>query len=52
MIGLCDLPVLCGQGEKSGRLRAKEALKQMTKRIEVASAPVPLEEYAKHFDPL
>jgi len=24
----------------------------MTKRIEVARAPVPLEEYAKHFDPL
>ncbi len=24
----------------------------MTKRIEVAQAPVPLEEYAKHFDPL
>ncbi len=24
----------------------------MTKRIEVAPAPVPLEEYAKHFDPL
>jgi len=24
----------------------------MTKRIDVATAPVPLEEYAKHFDPL
>ncbi len=24
----------------------------MTKRIEVAKAPVPLEEYVKHFDPL
>ncbi len=24
----------------------------MTKRIEVARAPVPLEEYVEHFDPL
>jgi hypothetical protein len=29
-----------------------EAEKQMTKRIEVAQAPAPLEAYAEHFDPL
>ncbi len=29
----------------------EEAEKQMTKRIEVAQAPAPLEAYAKHFDP-
>jgi SRSO17 transposase len=33
-------------------MRAKEAWKKMTKRIEVARAPEPLEEYVKHFDPL
>jgi SRSO17 transposase len=31
---------------------AEEAEKKMTKRIEVARAPAPLEEYVKHFDPL
>ncbi len=46
------LPVLCGQREKCGRMRTKEAWKKMTKRIEVERAPAPLEEYAKHFDPL
>ncbi len=35
-----------------GRMRAEEAEKKMTKRIEVARAPVPLEEYVKHFDRL
>src|ERR1700726_556729 len=35
-----------------GKLRAEEAWKKMTKRIEVASAPVPLEAYVQHFDPL
>src|SRR5713226_8386846 len=33
-------------------MRAEEAWKKMTKRIEVAKAPSPLEEYVKHFDPL
>jgi SRSO17 transposase len=33
-------------------MRAEEAWKKMTKRIEVAQAPAPLEEYAKHFDRL
>src|SRR6266849_5775788 len=33
-------------------MRAEEAEKKMTKRIEVAEAPAPLEEYVKHFDPL
>src|SRR5512142_2941049 len=33
-------------------MRAKEAWKVMTKRLEVTPAPAPLEEYAKHFDPL
>ena len=33
-------------------MRAEEAWKKMTKRIEVASAPVPLEAYVQHFDPL
>ena len=33
-------------------MRAEEAEKKMTKRIEVARAPAPLEEYAKHFDAL
>jgi SRSO17 transposase len=33
-------------------MRAKEAWKKMTKRIEVEKAPAPLEEYAKHFDGL
>jgi SRSO17 transposase len=31
---------------------AEEAEKQMTNRIEVASAPEPLEGYVKHFDPV
>src|SRR5215467_14897672 len=31
-------------------MRAEEAEKKMTKRIEVAEAPAPLEEYVKHFD--
>src|SRR6266571_7824719 len=31
---------------------AEEAEKQMTKRLEVARAPAPLEEYVKHFDAL
>src|SRR6266566_9445115 len=44
--------VVCGQGGKCGRMRAKEAGKKMTKRIEVAAAPAPLEEYAQHFDGL
>jgi hypothetical protein len=35
-----------------GRMRAEEAEKKMTKRIEVARAPEPLEEYVKHFDAL
>jgi hypothetical protein len=33
-------------------MRAKEAEKKMTKRIEVARAPAPLEAYVKHFDAL
>src|SRR6266849_3860987 len=33
-------------------MRAKEAEKKMTKRIDVAQAPAPLEAYAKHFDAL
>ena len=33
-------------------MRAEEAEKKMTKRIEVARAPAPLEEYVKQFDPL
>ncbi len=33
-------------------MREKEAGKKMTKRLEVAPAPAPLEEYAKHFDGL
>ncbi len=33
-------------------MRAEEAEKKMTKRIEVARAPAPLEEYVKHFDAL
>jgi SRSO17 transposase len=33
-------------------MRAEEAWKQMTKRIEVAPAPAPLEAYVKHFDPV
>src|SRR5205814_9318639 len=33
-------------------MRAEEAKKKMTKRIEVAEAPAPLEEYVKHFDAL
>src|SRR2546428_12095580 len=32
-------------------MRAEEAEKKMTKRIEVARAPAPLEEYIQHFDP-
>jgi len=32
-------------------MRAEEAWKKMTKRIEVAPAPAPLEAYVKHFDP-
>jgi len=31
-------------------MRAEEAEKKMTKRIEVAEAPAPLEAYVKHFD--
>lgn len=31
-------------------MRVEEAEKKMTKRIEVARAPAPLEEYVKHFD--
>jgi len=33
-------------------MKAEEAEKTMTNRIEVAQAPAPLEEYAKHFDPV
>src|SRR5882724_3512590 len=33
-------------------MRTEEGEKKMTKRIEVARAPAPLEEYIKHFDPL
>jgi SRSO17 transposase len=33
-------------------MRAKEVWKKMTKRLEVAAAPAPLEEYAQHFDEL
>jgi DDE superfamily endonuclease len=33
-------------------MRIEEAEKKMTKRIEVASAPAPLEAYARQFDPL
>src|SRR5213078_4318433 len=44
------LPVVCGRGRKCGRMRGKEAWKKMTKRLEVAPAPAPLEEYAQHFD--
>ena len=33
-------------------MRAEEAEKTMTKRIEVAEAPAPLEAYVKHFDAL
>jgi SRSO17 transposase len=33
-------------------MRTEEAEKKMTKRIEVASAPAPLEEYVRQFDPL
>jgi SRSO17 transposase len=33
-------------------MRTEEAVKKMTKRIEVAKAPVPLEEYVRQFDPL
>jgi SRSO17 transposase len=33
-------------------MRAEEAWKKMTKRIEVAPAPAPLEAYVKHFDPV
>ena len=32
--------------------REKEAGKKMTKRIDIASAPEPLEAYARHFDDL
>jgi SRSO17 transposase len=38
--------------EKCERMRTEEGEKKMTKRIEVARAPTPLEEYSKHFDPL
>src|SRR5216683_4559923 len=38
--------------EKGERIRAEEGEKQMTKRIEVTRAPVPLEEYIQHFDPV
>ncbi len=33
-------------------MRAEEAEKKLTKRIDVARAPAPLEEYVKHFDAL
>ena len=33
-------------------MRTEEAEKKMTKRIEVAKAPAPLEEYVRQFDPL
>src|SRR5205823_7290390 len=33
-------------------MRTEEAEKKMTKRIEVARAPAPLEEYVRQFDPL
>src|SRR5947209_14712215 len=33
-------------------MKAEEAEKKMTNRIEVAQAPAPLEAYAKHFDPV
>jgi hypothetical protein len=33
-------------------MRPEEAEKQMTRRIDVARAPAPLEEYIQHFDPL
>jgi SRSO17 transposase len=33
-------------------MRAEEGEKKMTKRIEVARAPAPLEEYIQHFDPV
>src|SRR5258708_18615735 len=46
------LPGLWGRGRKCGRMREKEAGKKMTKRLEVAPAPAPLEEYTKHFDGL
>src|SRR6266702_4021856 len=49
---LSALPVVCGRGEKEGRMRAEEAEKKLTKRIDVARAPAPLEEYVKHFDAL
>src|SRR5437660_7568987 len=37
---------------KCGSMRTEEAEKKMTKRIEVARAPAPLEEYVRQFDPL
>jgi hypothetical protein len=36
---------------KCGSMRREEAEKTMTKRIEVARAPAPLEAYARQFDP-
>ena len=33
-------------------MRAEEAEKKLTKRIDVARAPAPLEAYVKHFDAL
>src|SRR5437899_236663 len=33
-------------------MKAEEAEKKMTNRIEVAQAPAPLEKYAEHFDPV
>src|SRR5260370_17264295 len=33
-------------------MRTEEAEKEMTKRMEVARAPAPLEEYVRQFDPL
>src|SRR5260370_37364870 len=44
--------VVCGQGRKCGRMREKEAGKKMAERLEVAPAPAPVEEDAKHFDGL
>src|SRR6266849_6586979 len=46
------IAVVCGRGRKCGRMRGKEVGKPMTERLEVAPAPAPLEEYAKHFDGL
>src|SRR5260221_10691323 len=49
---LTAVAVVCGRGRKCGRMGEKEAGEKMTKRLEVAPAPAPLEEYTKHFDGL